>query len=265
MRRPFATHRSDRGIMHIQKNSILHTDLTQLPRRHIGSIAFAPTINAMAKTRQQIKDKITEAVADLNAEVRKLAIERLRAWHSRVSGWPKSPKAPIVLPDFLPQILANMTEYGQMPGNPEYKSEATSQHKTSHHYKDALVTALLIVVYEMTVQCFGPTTQALNLEHQHSQVPIIIDSFLSAAFQGSLCETVPGSGVIPMTLLSKINSSALGLLRDSYKNNTAVYKAAIMGGNMKSGWHPHVIRSLWGHNLCQGDGNGRLQLPHRGW
>jgi len=116
-----------------------------------------------------------------------------------------------------------MKEYGQMPGNPEYKSDATSQHKTSHHYKDASVTALLIVVYEMTDQCFGPTTQPLNLEQQHSQVLIIIDSFLSAAFPGSLCETVTGSGVIPMTLLSKPNSSALGLLRDSYKNNTATY------------------------------------------
>jgi len=140
-----------------------------------------------------------------------------------VSGWPNSPKTPIVLPDSLPQILANMKEYGQMPGNPEYKSDATSQHKTSHHYKDASVTALLIVVYEMTDQCFGPTTQPLNLEQQHSQVLIIIDSFLSAAFPGSLCETVTGSGVIPMTLLSKPNSSALGLLRDSYKNNTATY------------------------------------------
>ena len=130
-----------------------------------------------------------------------------------------------------------MTEYGQMPGNPEYKSDATSQHKTSHHYKDAPVTALLIVVYGMTDQCFGPTTQPLNLEQQHSQVLIIIDSFLLSAFPGSLCETVPGSGVIPMTLLSKPNSSALGLLRDSYKNNTATYKAAITGGNMRSGIH----------------------------
>jgi len=39
-----------------------------------------------------------------------LAIAKLRVWHSCVSGWPNSPKTPIVLPDSLPQILANMTE-----------------------------------------------------------------------------------------------------------------------------------------------------------
>jgi len=97
--------------------------------------------------------------------------ETLGAWRVCVAGWPSSPKTPVVLPYLLPVVSANMIEHGQMSGNPEYKNEVTSQNKTRHHYKDAPVTALLIVVFEMTNHYFGPAIEPLNLEQQHSQVP----------------------------------------------------------------------------------------------
>ena len=54
-----ASHRSQEGIVHIQMTPTLHMALTQIIHHYTGSIAFAPTIHAMAKTRQQIKDTIT--------------------------------------------------------------------------------------------------------------------------------------------------------------------------------------------------------------